>query len=412
MKQEVLYISSSCSNEVFKKIEETKKKQSFVYGMPIAGNKFHALVMKGLNLNNCEVTALTGLPVSNKTHNKIIWKKYEDEENNIKYKYLGFINLPILKHLLIGIFIFFNILKWNKKNKDNKKLIIFDASYVSVIPFVTLANKIIKCDSLALFMDVYDYMAPVTTQNVKGNNLKNIIRNVMKKCYDLVSGYIFLSEPMNTLINKNKKPYIIMEGIVDSEEKKITRIKKEDKFIIMYAGALREEYGLKILVDGYMKFKNDNSELWIFGAGDYREEIIKKSKKDSRIKFFGTISNKEILNYEKKASLLINPRPTNSEFTKYSFPSKIMEYMSSGTPVMTTKLPTIPEEYKDYLYYINEETPSGVCKCLEKISKTDNKELIKFGEKSKKFILKNKIEKNQAKKILDWWCNKNEETNK
>ena len=411
MTHQVMYISSSYSTMEFKKNEETKKKQSFVYGMPVAGNKFHGLVMKGLALNNSQVTALTGLPISNKTHSKIIWKKHEDEENNIKYKYLGFINLPVLKHLLIGIFMFFNILKWSKNNKNNLKTIIFDASYVSVIPFIMLANKIVKCKTLSLFMDIYDYMAPVTTQNIKNNSLKKIIRNIMDKCYNAVSGFIFLSEPMNKLINKNNKPYIIMEGIVDSNMKKVNKTRKTSKFIVMYAGALREEYGLKILVDGYMKYKNNNSELWIYGAGDYSEEIIKMSKIDERIKFFGSVDNETIIKSEHKVNLLVNPRPTNLEFTRYSFPSKIMEYMSSGTPVLTTKLPTMPKEYKEYLYFIDKETDKGVCESLNRISALNTDELIDFGQKAKNFIVCNKIEKSQAKKIIDLCGEINEKNN-
>jgi len=412
MKQQVLYISSSCSSEVFKKNEETKKNQSFIYGMPIAANKFHGLIMKGLVFNDCEVTALTGLPISNKTHDKKIWKKFEDEENKIHYNYLGFINIPILKQLLIGIFMFFNILKWNKKNKNNKRTIIFDAAFVSVIPFITLANKIIKCKTIAIFADIYDYMAPVTTQNIKNNKFKNIFRKLMEKCYSSVSAFIFLSEPMNKLINKNNKPYMVMEGIVDSDLKNQINKKENSKFIVMYAGALREEYGLKILIEGYKKYKNNNSELWIYGDGDYKEEIIKESKIDNRIRFFGKVNNSEVIKNELKASLLINPRPTNQEFTQYSFPSKIMEYMSSGTPVLTTKLPTIPEEYKKYLYFINKETPDGIAKCLNKISSLENNELISFGKETRKFIISNKTEIIQAKKIIEMCGEVNEKNNK
>lgn len=411
MTQQVLYISSACSKKVFKKNEEIKKKQTFIYGMPVAANKFHGLIMKGLNLNGCKVTALTGLPISNKTHSKIVWKKFEDEENNINFKYLGFINLPILKQLLIGLFMFFNILKWNKKTNTKNKLIIFDASYVSVIPFIILANKFINCKTIAIFADIYDYMAPVSTQNIKDNSFKSIIRKTMTKCYNAVSGFVFLSEPMNELINKNNKPYMIMEGIVDSSVKTLNKDIKKTKFVVMYAGALREEYGLKILIDGYMKYNNANSELWIYGDGDYSSEIINKSKIDNRIKFFGKVDNAVILDNEKKASLLINPRPTKLEFTRYSFPSKIMEYMSSGTPVLTTKLPTIPNEYKDYLYFINKETSTGITNSLNKISSINNDELIAFGINSQKFIMANKTEKMQTKKIIEL-CGEIDEKNK
>ena len=38
----------------------------------------------------------------------------------------------------------------------------------------------------------------------------------------------------------------------------------------------------------------------------------------------------------------VNPRQNNEEFTKYSFPSKTMEYLASGVPVVAYKLDGIP----------------------------------------------------------------------
>ena len=71
-------------------------------------------------------------------------------------------------------------------------------------------------------------------------------------------------------------------------------------------------------------------------------------KNNEKIKYFGVIDFESILLRQKNTDLLINPRPSIDEYTKYSFPSKIMEYMASGTPVLTTKLSGIPMEYYDY----------------------------------------------------------------
>ena len=84
------------------------------------------------------------------------------------------------------------------------------------------------------------------------------------------------------------------------------------------------------------------------------------------------------------ATLLINPRFSNEEYTKYSFPSKNMEYMASGTPILTTKLPGMPKEYYEYIYLFEEESIEGMknkmsMKAIEKISKTAiNKNDIKW----------------------------------
>ena len=70
------------------------------------------------------------------------------------------------------------------------------------------------------------------------------------------------------------------------------------------------------------------------------------------VKYKGVAPNAVIVEEELKATLLVNPRPTGEEYTKYSFPSKNMEYMASGTPVLTTCLPGMPAEYNEYVYLL------------------------------------------------------------
>ena len=46
------------------------------------------------------------------------------------------------------------------------------------------------------------------------------------------------------------------------------------------------------------------------------------------------------------------------------FPSKNHEYMVTGTPVLTTKLPCFPEEYDPYLYYMEDVSVDGFYKSM------------------------------------------------
>jgi hypothetical protein len=146
---------------------------------------------------------------------------------------------------------------------------------------------------------------------------------------------------------------------IDQEALKRSLLQIENKNAIMYAGALFEKFGIKTLLDAFSEISN-NYELWLFGFGDLTDYITEQSKKDNRIKFFGNLPNDIVLDYEKKARLLINPRPLNHEFTKNSFPSKILEYMTSGTPVLTTKLPGIPDDYSDKLFFFDDDTKFSI----------------------------------------------------
>ena len=78
-----------------------------------------------------------------------------------------------------------------------------------------------------------------------------------------------------------------------------------------------------------------------------------------------------------------------------------MEYMVSGTPVLTTPLQGMPQEYDDYVYLFEDETVDGMIKTLTAILSKDKTELHDKGIRAKDFVLKEKNNVVQARKILN-----------
>lgn len=402
----ILYISSVPSKKQFDYAKKMLKPNidGVKYGMQESGYKFHHLIQEGIIFNSDnEIYSIVGRPISNKCYKGLYWKNEKETNDKITYEHIGFLNLPVIKNLTICFSYFFKTLKWIKKNEKEEKIIILDAAYVTVIPFVNFATKIRKCKKIAIVCDIYSYMAPVDDARENRSRIHKIISKMMKKNYMRMDGFVFLTDAMNKVLNHKNKPYIVMEGLVDINMKTSanTLKNKNKKDIIMYAGAIREKYGLKNLAEGFKKYKNENAELWIYGAGDYVTEIREYEKKDKRIKYFGVVPNKEIIEKELEATLLINPRSANLEFTKYSFPSKNMEYMVSGTPIITTKLPGMPKEYYDYVYTIDGETGNDITEVITNVLKLSKDQLHKKGEEAKKFVLEKKNNKIQAQRILD-----------
>ena len=68
-----------------------------------------------------------------------------------------------------------------------------------------------------------------------------------------------------------------------------------------------------------------------------------------------------------KATILVNPRTSEGEFTKYSFPSKTMEYLLAGRCVVVNRLPGIPEEYYQYVYTPQNESVEALAECLTNV---------------------------------------------
>lgn len=405
---DILYISSVTSKKEF---YETKKKvregiNVTAYGMSEAGFKFHSLIQNGLIAqNNINVCSLVGRSIGYKTHKGIFWKAKIEEYNGINYKHLTVINLPVIKQFTLAVLFFFDTLSWLiKHRRSGDKAILIDAAYVTVIPSVMLAARFIHCKKAGIFADVYEYMGDVNNDQAKHKTISKIMRGIVSKCYDNFDGFILITEQANGVVNRLHKPYIIMEGLVDIDMKAdigaVSGEKDRPKFVL-YAGALREQYGLKSLVDGFMSYSGSDVFLEIYGDGDYIPEILKAVQNDSRIRFMGLADNDEIVRRETKATLLVNPRPVGQEFTQYSFPSKNMEYMVSGTPVLTTKLPGMPDEYYDYVFTIDGDSAEDITKALYTVLSKPDEELVKKGLEAREFVLKNKNNMIQAQRILN-----------
>ncbi|MCT2409543.1 glycosyltransferase [Chryseobacterium antibioticum] len=223
-------------------------------------------------------------------------------------------------------------------------------------------------------------------------------KSVVNRNIKHIDSYIFLSKYMEDYLNTNK-PFDIIEGIYNTNEKNITE-SKEVLPTIFYSGTLALRYGIERLLESFASIKNDELRLWICGAGDGEEMVKEYSKKDNRIIFKGQLDRSEILKLQRKATLLINPRDGKDEFTKYSFPSKTIEYLSSGTPTILYKLKGIPEEYYDYCYTCDSDGYEGLRDTIIEVLDISKDERDIMGERAKKFILNNKNETVQSGKII------------
>ena len=108
----------------------------------------------------------------------------------------------------------------------------------------------------------------------------------------------------------------------------------------------------------------------------------------------------EILKLQRQATVLINPRQNEGEYTKYSFPSKTIEYLASGTPLVAYKLDGIPDEYDEYLYYVENNSVEALKSKLVEVCEQTDEERREFGERASKFVLENKNPQKQAERII------------
>ena len=362
--------------------------------------KFHKLYVEGFSKNNCEVNAVSAIPVIEKSHNKILWCKSKEIEYSIHYYYPPFLNISLLKNLLIFINSFFVILYLLLRSKFNTYLVI-DVLNASISTSAVCAAKLTGVKTIGIVTDLPQMLKQ--TLGISKLSFKEKMSYILvEKLLDKYNGYIFLTDYMNDFVNKKGKPYCIIEGLVDNKLKGIEKkYKKSNLRIILYSGGLYEKYGVITLIEAFMRLSQPDLQLSIYGDGNMVPEITNYCEKDKRIIFFGILPNERVVEAQANATLLVNPRPSNEEFTKYSFPSKNMEYMASGTPLVTTCLPGMPEEYYEYVFIFDKETVDGFCNTLNNLLSLPDTILISKGQICKNFVMEKKNNIVQVGKVLE-----------
>ncbi len=383
---QLIYVYSGCSPKKYKEYIENK-------GIRVQqqAQKYNQLLMEGLVENGAKVDAISSRPINRAVDSKLFYKGEMDSANGIDYHYVSFINYPILRNITVFFSVFFKMLFMCT---EKERIMICDALNIIASFAALVACKLRGIKTVGIVTDVPCHRP----NNAKIPFHEKVNLWLMKK----FDSYLLLTEQMNDIVNPKKVPYVVLEGHSDVSMAKVENKfdNKYEKKVCFYAGTLRKVYGIENLVRGFIKADISNTELHIYGEGDFRKELEKLAEEYDSVKYMGIAPNKVIVENELKATLLVNPRPTDADFTKYSFPSKNMEYMASGTPVLTTCLPGMPKEYNDYVFLLKEETADGVADALREIFKYSPEELHAKGLAAKEFVMKEKNNVVQAEKLL------------
>ncbi len=378
----IIYAVPTCSDRVYRELFANVKQKP-----ALPAHKYHRLLIEGLGAN-ARVDVVGCPPVNRGIMDKAVIRLAPEQIGGATYHYIPAIRNPILKALVVSLGTFFGTMKRAKKDS----VVVVDILNRTAALCGLLAAKLKGCRCVGIVTDLPD-MLDGSGFFVKLGNF------VIDHCTD----YVLLTEAMNDRLNPKGKPYVVLEGHCDvtMADRKPSLDKKTSPRSCMYAGVISAKYGLRNLIDGFRMADIPNARLELYGPCDFEEELVELAKQDSRIYYGGMLLNNEIVEREQAATLLINPRPTTEEFVKYSFPSKNMEYMASGTAVLTTVLPGMPKEYYPHVYLLEDESPAGIAEKLGQVLSCSEEELFQMGCSGRSFVLETRNNIVQAKKILD-----------
>lgn len=386
-----------------------KETENEIYGkskgsVQAAANALQWNIVEGLDkCNNTPVKIFNSLFIGAypKKYKDLFIKTYKFKHNE-KYTDInvGFLNIFGIKHLVKYLELKPYLKEWSKVKNCDKIIIAYSLNYtfVKCLKYIKKVNPNIK--TCIIVPDLPQYMNISNKISFLYRFLKSLEIKSIRKNMKYIDSYVLLTEQMAKFLKISKK-YTVVEGISTDVFSSIKVSKKQNEIkSIVYTGTLNEKYGVLDLVGAFKKINSEDYRLILCGSGDAENKIKQYAKSDNRIIYKGQIKREDVLKLQMEATVLINPRKNNEEYTKYSFPSKILEYLSSGTPTIAYKLDGIPNEYDDYIYYIDGDRPEDISLKIIEVCEKSQTERNEFGKRAYKYVMEKKNNIVQAEKIL------------
>jgi glycosyltransferase involved in cell wall biosynthesis len=159
---------------------------------------------------------------------------------------------------------------------------------------------------------------------------------------------------------------------------------------LAYTGRLTETAGIDLLLGAFALLEGAGWRLTITGWGEGAARVGAAAAADPRIEYLGRVERSRVLEVYARADILVNPHLTAPRSARYAFPSKLLEYLATGRPTVTTALPWIAAEYGGHCRLLREETPAALAATVSDLAAVPEPARLAAAAAARSWVLKEK----------------------
>ncbi len=357
----ILFLSLMHPRSRYEEIQKNAK-----HGLQMQIESLQRALLEGIRGHQKEgerLAILNALPVGIfPIHYQQWWLRGGQSDENMTE--LASINLPFLKQWGRKRGAIHQIKRWVKEDPANRTIVM----YTIYLPFLQAVWAVKKqVPDLKICVIVTDLPNQLGISSGRTGWLKKVetwMGNRSLALLGKMDAFVLLTKHMAEVLPAHGKAQVVIEGIIRSQSME-KESENTERPTFLYTGTLNKELGIADLIKAFGDMPD--CDLWLCGAGDMDEEAKEASQRFKNITYYGFVPQEKAIDLQSKATALINPRSANGVYTRYSFPSKTLEYMRSGKPVLCYHLEGIPSDYDPYLHYIQTEGAQGIVEAVRQL---------------------------------------------
>jgi glycosyltransferase involved in cell wall biosynthesis len=358
-------------------------------------NFLRALV--GSSLPTPEVHAYFPVPSFPKSKKLFFGKRRITTRTGIEITSLSHLNFGAIKIVTLGISAALRTLSWALKNRKAKRRVVicYNLTAPPVWP-ISIVSRLLNLDLVPFIGDIY-----VPGEVVKDTFLRRIEFAGQKRMIPKVEGLLIANQAIVDDFAPDRHSLLMEGGVMDSlvcrfeERPRIV----DDSFHLVYAGQLSVLNGVTLLLDALKQINLKNLKVSILGGGEYAERVKEAVEQDDRITYHGLLPHEEVLALYEQADLLVNLRRTNYQTHRYVFPSKVVECLATGRPLLSTCTGHVEKEFRDLVFMLRSETPEGLAEAIKELASMPKSEREEVGKRARDHVRENKTWEGHARRL-------------
>ena len=167
-----------------------------------------------------------------------------------------------------------------------------------------------------------------------------------------LSGYITLTQGLNTLYNTYNRANLSFEGVLDDN----AVINKENEYgdYIFFNGSLDPNHGIVHLILAFRELDNPKLKLIISGYYPDNETLIRVIHNNQNVINLGNIPSDEVISLASHSLLNVNPLPFTEDFDRYYVPANLVDYFNSNSIVVSVRNRQFMKSFKDDAIWVED----------------------------------------------------------
>jgi glycosyltransferase involved in cell wall biosynthesis len=183
-----------------------------------------------------------------------------------------------------------------------------------------------------------------------------------------VRGVVAVSQELLSQLNQSNG--YVLPGVLSDD---LGRIREacdlEDGGLrFLYAGSIQTSKGVRELCEAWTIARLPRCELHIVGEGPSLAEARATFLGDPTIHFHGFVTRERLLELFGSAHVLVNPH-RNSAKRGAIFPFKMIEYLGTGRPVISTQMAALDGVIASAVLYAESDSPAHIAAALREMTR-------------------------------------------